>query len=278
MLNELETDTPNLKRYLLNDLSLAETEAIDLHVISDAAFEEKLLWAESELMEDYLEETLTAKDLKLFKENFLVSAERLTQLNQISLMRNYAKNAQPEQSATIILDAPTGNFVEKLNRFFSLNWRPTIAVFALIFVGLFAVIYLTGTHQTVSEKEFAALNQKDLSDLEQLKSFTNVGLVSNVFRDSGESRRLTENSLTEKVLFRLALPVPSNVPEKFRAELVKDGKVVFTLANLTIYKNPNGQELRLFLPATELKKGDYQVKLTKEKAPEAIYVYNFAVE
>jgi hypothetical protein len=141
-----------------------------------------------------------------------------------------------------------------------------------------AVLYFTLNDQTASEKEFAALNQKDLSDLAQFESLANLSLTHGTFRDSGGVRKLAENQLTEKVLFRLALPVQSNAPDKFKAELVKDGRVVFTQSNLAFYNNPNGQEIRLLLPASQLKKGTYQIKLAKDSAPESVFVYNFAVE
>lgn len=73
MRNNQEINIANLKQYLLGNLPPQEAEAIDLQIISDESSEEKLLWAESELMEDYLDETLSPTDVELFKENFLVS-------------------------------------------------------------------------------------------------------------------------------------------------------------------------------------------------------------
>ena len=61
-----EINITDYKQYLLGNLSPPETEAIDLQIISDEDSEEKLLWAESELMEDYLDETLSLKEVGLF--------------------------------------------------------------------------------------------------------------------------------------------------------------------------------------------------------------------
>ena len=268
----------DFKQYLLGNLPLPESEAIDLQIISDEDSEEKLLWAESELMEDYLDETLSPNEIELFESNFLVSPERVFQFKQISLMRNYARRAATKAvSEKACETAPQGLF-EKLKIFLSLNWRPLTAVSALVIVGIFAALHLTANNQTASEIEYAALNQQDLSDLERFNPLTNLSLTSGVFRDSGDARKLAENKLTEKVLFRLALPVRSNSPDKYIAELVKNGKIVFTLNNLPFYTNPNGEELRLLLPSTELKKGTYQLKITKQSAPELLFVYTFTVE
>ena len=272
-----EINITGYKQYLLGNLSPPETEAIDLQIISDEDSEDKLLWAESELMEDYLDDTLSLKEVGLFKENFLISSERVSQFKQISLMRNYARKALKGVSENVCETAPE-SFFEKLNFFFSTNSRPLTAVFVLVFIGLFAVYYFTTNIQTASEKEYAAINQKGLSDLAELKPLVTLSLMSGVFRDSGSLNKLAGNNLTEKVLFRLALPVQSAAPDKFRAEIVKDGKVTFTQNKLPFYANPNGQELRLLLPSAELKKGIYQIKLTKESASESTYIYNFAVE
>ena len=273
-----EKNIKDYKQYLLGNLSPPEFEAIDWQIISDADSEEKLLWAESDLIEDYLDETLSSNEIELFKSNFLVSSERISQFKQISLMRNYARRAATKSVSEKACETAPESFSAKLKNFFSLNWRPLTAVSALVVVGIFAAFYLTANNQTASEIEYAALNQKDLSNLEEYKPLTNLSLMSGVFRDSGDSRKLAQSKLTEKVLFRLALPVQSNAPDKFAAELVKDGKTVFTLNNLPFYTNPNGQELRLLLPSTVLKKGTYQLKLTKQSAPELLFVYNFTVE
>lgn len=273
-----EKNIKDYKQYLLGNLSPPEFEAIDWQIISDADSEEKLLWAESDLIEDYLDETLSSNEIELFKSNFLVSSERISQFKQISLMRNYARRAATKSVSEKACETAPESFSAKLKNFFSLNWRPLTAVSALVVVGIFAAFYLTANNQTASEIEYAALNQKDLSNLEEYKPLTNLSLMSGVFRDSGDSRKLAQSKLTEKVLFRLALPVQSNAPDKFAAELVKDGKTVFTLNNLPFYTNPNGQELRLLLPSTVLKKGTYQLKLTKQSAPESLFVYNFTVE
>ena len=227
-----ETNIKNYKQYLLGNLSPPESEAIDLQIISDKDSEENLLWAESDLIEDYLDETLSPNEIELFKGNFLVSFERVSQFKQISLMRNYARRAATKSVAEKACETAPEGFSAKLKKFFSLNWRPLTAVSALVVVGIFAAFYLTANNQTASEIEYAALNQKDLGNLEEFKPLTNLSLMSGVFRDSGDARKLAESNLTEKVLFRLALPVQSNAPDKFAAELVKNGKTVFTINNL----------------------------------------------
>lgn len=278
MREEKEINIANLKQHLLGNLPPPEAEAIDLQIISDEISEETLLWAESELMEDYLDGALTPAETSLFKQNFLVLPERVTQFKQISLMRTFARNSAAKSTAENTHETDSRSFFENLKNLFSSNWRPAVAVFSLLLVGMLTVFYFTADDQTAAEKEFAALNHNDLSDLTKIQSLSSLSLSSGVFRDSDEARKLAANSLTEKVLFRLALPVRANAPDKFKAELFKNGKVVFTQPQIPFYNNPNGQEIRLLLPSTELSKGTYQIKITSASAPNSTLIYNFGVE
>ncbi len=270
----------DLKRYLLGNLTSAESEAIDLQIISDENLEDELYWAESELMEDYLDETLSPSEVESFGKNFLVSAERKAQLRQISLVRNYARTAAIKGISENVCGTQPESFYEKLKNFFSLNLRPAIAVLALVTVGLFAgtILYYTANEQTALEKEFAVINQRDLSAQAEIKNPIVLNLMTGAFRDSSGSSKLPEDKLGERVLFRLALPVETDATDSFRVELARDQKIVFTQNKLRFYNNPNGQELRLFLPASVLKKGEYQIRAAKETAKESVYVYNFAVQ
>lgn len=277
-----EFEIADLKQYLLGNLAPPEAEAIDLQIISDESSEEKLLWAESELMEDYLDETLSPPEVELFKENFLVSPERRAQLRQISLMRNYARNCAPKDATEKASETLPESFYEKLKKNFALNPRPAFAAFALVIAGLFAaaILYNTADNQTAAEREYAAINRTELSDLAKFGDVFALNLMSGAFRDSsgGAASKLPPNKLGERVLFRLALPVAAAAADTFKVELVKDQKIIFTQNKLPFYDNPNGREMRLLLPSATLKKGAHQIKLTKETAPESVFVYEFAVE
>jgi hypothetical protein len=275
-----EFEIADLKQYLLGNLTPAESETIDLQIISDESLEDELHWAESELMEDYLDETLSPPEVESFRTNFLISSERKAQLRQISLMRNYARNAATKGVSEKVCGEEPENFFEKLKNFFSHNLRPAIAVLALIIVSLFAgtIIYYTTNEQTALEKEFAEINKKDLSDPAEFKNLLTVNLMTGAFRDSSGLSKLSEDKLGERVLFRLALPFEVNTVDNFKSELVRDQKIVFTQNKLRVYNNPNGQELRLFLPALVLKKGEYQIRVAKGTAKESVFNYNFAVQ
>lgn len=142
------------------------------------------------------------------------------------------------------------------------------------------IFYNTADNQTAAEREYAKINRADLGDLANFSDVFALNLMSGTFRNSSGAAtgKLSPDKLGERVLFRLALPIAAEAAETFKIELVEGGKVIFTQNELPFYNNPNGQEARLLLPATVLKKGAYQIKLTKETKPESSFVYNFAVE
>ncbi len=269
-----------LKRYLLGDLAASELERIDLDVIANDVSEDDLQWAESELTEDFLERKLTASEVEMFEKNFLVSPERRRHLGQIALIKTHAARTLALLE-TEVCEPRTESLLVKVKNFFSMNMRPSIALaaLALAVVGIFTVYYLTANGQTAQEKEFAAVNQADLGDPARLKNDYSVSLNGGNLRDvNGTVNKVSSAKLTDKVLFRLALPFAPQTTDAFKIELVRDQKILFTQNNLRFYNNGSGQELRFYLPAAPLVKGEYQIKAARQTAAESTFAYNFAVE
>ncbi len=276
----MKDENAKLKQYLLGNLAPPEIEKIDLQLIADESLEEKLCWAESELAEDYLDEMLSPAEVAKFEENFLASPERAAQVRQISLLRNYARSAATATVADELCGKSPETFYERLKRFFSLNLQPATAVFALVIIGLLVgtIIYYSAYQSTPLEKEFAELNQKDLNNISEYEKLTNVNLSFGAFRDSGGANKLSESGLTDAVLFRLALPFEANPADKFKVEIIKDKKIILSRRETSFYKNPNGSELRLLVPSSVLKKGEYQIRVERETSNESAVNYNFIVQ
>jgi hypothetical protein len=276
----MKDENTKYKQYLLGNLSAMEIEEIDLQLISDKSLEERLYWAESELAEDYLDNVLSPPEVALFEKNFLVSPTRETQLRQISLLRNYARNAATSRISQELCEKSSETFYGRLKRFFALNWQPASAVLTLIIFGLLVgtAIYYSAYESTPLEKEFAELNQKDLNNLSDYRNLTNVNLPFGAFRDSSSAIKLLENVLTDAVLFRLALPFEANSRDRFKVEILMDKKNILSRSEMPFYSNLNGKELRLLMPSTVLKKGEYQIKVEKENSIESAVNYNFIVQ
>ncbi len=270
-----------LKRYLLGDLTAPEIERIDLAVIASEVSEEQLQWAENELTEDFLERKLTTAELELFEKNFLSSPERRRSLGQIAYLKTHAARILDGLDKKISCEPQKEDFPTKIKNFFSLNLRPAaaLAALALLLAGIFSVYYLSAYRQTAQEREFAAVNRTDLSDLAGLNGVYVVSLTGGNLRGaSGTANKLSSAKFKDKVLFRLALPFAPQAADAFRIELSSDQKNLFTQDNLRFYNNGSGQELRFYLPAAPLAKGEYQIKVTGQTAAGSTFSYNFAVE
>ena len=282
----MENEIIKFKQYFLGNLGNEKAEAIDLQIISDANLEENLHFAETELMEDYLDGTLSPAEIELFQKNFLVSPERKKQLAHLSLLRKYARNEARSKTFSKLPTISEETFRQKLRKMFSANLRPATAFLGLIIVGLAVIIgwrvlfYEAGANEIASlEKEFVELNKTDLSNLSEFKDFSNLNLISGTLRGGANNKNiLLKENLTANVLFRLALTSEVNPDAVFKVEIVKDQKNVLPPSQIRSYKNQSGQEFRLLLPASLLTKGEYQIKIKNQAAQDADFVYSFLVQ
>ncbi len=267
-----------LKQYLLGNLPKDEISEIDLRVIEDDALAEGLALAESDLIEDYLEGLLTADDLNLFRSNFLTSPERHRQLREISLLKKYARG-QPERESKIEETARTpplgfGNFLKTY-------MRPLLAGAAVVAaVAVIAVVWQVYFADGMSplEKEYAELNKKNLSDLSGMAGYSAVSLSSGSFRDGSPAVNQKSANLTETVLFRLAFPAGGEEGKAFKAKVMNGSMLVFTLSDLHSYQNSGGNEVRVLVPKSILKKGQCQIILENTLKPGPPLTFSFSIE
>jgi hypothetical protein len=270
----MQRETTKLRQFLLGNSAETEGEEIGRRIISDRDFDDEMSFAEEELIEDFLENTLTAEEKELFYRNFLTSPARIELLKETTRLRNYARNHFVKVSETAREEKKSGGFFENLKAFLTLNLRPIAAV--LIILMLAGVAWRVFVYEagglTQIEKEYAALNAKDLSNPSETAHLSSKSLLSGTFRDAGGSVKLNPANLTENVLFSLALPPATPKDALFDLELTKGGQAVFKQNKLRVYQNQSGQELKVILPRSVLSKGSYQIKLNSGAN------YGFAVE
>lgn len=271
-------NSEKLKQYLLGNLNEIETEKIDLKVISDESFEEKLLIAEHSLIEDFIEKNLSPKELKLFYTNFLISPEREKMVEQIVALKKFAQSEiSTETNAEIDEDSDEGFFP---NLFRTLSLQPLNAVFAVLLIGaFFGVIWILyqsdnfGFGSDPLEVEFAKLNEKDFSEVEKYKDLSNLSLTSGVSRSTEKTITLQKDNLTKEVLIRLALPSKTDSKERFEIKFLNGETEIFRQNLIRPIVNPKGEELRFLVPSSRLTKGEYLISAKGEKTPEIIYSF-----
>lgn len=280
----MDLENPKLRQYLLGNLPVNEAEEIDLSVISDKSLEDELNRAEDELMEEYLEETLTPREIELFQRNFLVSDERETHLRHILLLKRHAHETVSKKDSKQTQVFLSETFFQRAYRFFQGSLRPATAVLSVVILGIAIVIgwQLLSYNAPVSERaslenKFTELNRKDLGDLSLFQNLSVESLSPGTYRDSGSIKSLPANELTDRVLFRLPLPVGVDSERLLTANLIKEDIVIFSLRGLPSYGNPGGKELRLILPSSLLKKGDYKISIGQESSSDLVIGYPFTV-
>lgn len=276
---KMDTDVKKLRQYLLGNLSESEAEKLDLQIIGDKNLEEELSLAEDSLMEDYLDETLLPAESELFHKNFLISEARRDQLKELAVLKTYAQNTIRQEAS----DNQEDKFFQKLKNAFSLNLRPVALAFGLLVVGILAIAVwqfgLSGSTSQLAllENQAAAMNAEDLSNLRKYENLSKLSLFSDLLRSSDETAKLSGNALSDRVLLRLALPMEetSNV---FSAKITRHQTESLSLNKIPAYNNRSGKEVRLILPSTFLKNGEYKIELLPENGKDFPINYSFAVQ
>ncbi len=261
----MRVEESNLRQYLLKNLSEAETEKIDLQIFDDDEFESLLIIAEEDLIEDYIDDTLSSAERKHFEENFLTSTRRSEHLALLTQLKRESKK-------NVVEIAPKSlSITERIAKIFHPRF-PQVAVFAslAIIVAVFGWWLIGFSGQT---GEIAALNKKDLSDLSAYQKSSNLSLTTDVLRGGNDSgKNLQKDLLTENVLLRMDLR--KNIATIPRLEVYRDGNRLETINDVRTYKTPSGAEIRLLLPASKMEKGAYRIEFQVENRKTT---YNFSV-
>jgi hypothetical protein len=275
----MENDAIKLRQYLLASLQEKEANEFDLILISNKSLEEELYLAEDALIEDYLDETLSPAEVELFHKNFLVSELRKDQLKELATLKNYAQNKIQKEVSGKTAD----NFFQNLKNAFTLNFRPVTVALSLLLIGILAAgiwqFGLSGSTDEIAllEKEAAALNGQDLSDLRTYENFSKLSLFSGLLRSSNSAPKLSSDGLSDKILIRLALP-PEENSSVFNAKIIRNRTDTVSLNKMPVYSNQSGKEIRLLLPSSFFKNGEYKIELLPENRKDIPVNYSFTVQ
>lgn len=143
-----------IRKYLLGNLSdEIKRREIEKRSLADDSFDEELSIAEDELIEDYLDEALSADERERFTRFFLLSRQRREKLELIQNLRKYARKSVPQ---------PAVQPSEEKKRFF--GWQRLFsspafrfAVLALFVFALGFVVWRVGFYQSDVERGLAQL-------------------------------------------------------------------------------------------------------------------------
>lgn len=134
-MNETSEEQPNaIRKYLLGSLDdTVKMRQIEENLLLDEGFAQRLSMAEDELIEEYLEETLTEPERERFLRFFLLTTQNRERVRLIGNLRKYAA-----QSSIQAVEKP----VQENPRFF--DWRMLYAPSALRFAVIALVLSCIG--------------------------------------------------------------------------------------------------------------------------------------
>lgn len=270
----MEIEIDELKNYLLGDLPPETATEIDLCLISDGRFEEQLLFAENELIEDYLEGYLTKDQQHKFRREFLVTSERRTSLDEIARLKQYAS---VRNTADAVTQRPASGVVAIFADWILARRIMVAGAAVLLVVAVTAVLIWRdvdrATPRVLSDQEieYARLNKEPVGD-----TLAGVTLSEGVFRESGNERSIQAQALPERVALRLVLPPERGAQTSFEAELFKGGSSMFYLPE--VQANPaDVSSVRVLLPKGLFSPGAYELRLTPKSDPTDHLKFTFAV-
>src|SRR5215212_10197786 len=97
MKQEIFTDTL-LRQYLLGKVDDEERQRIEKLFITDSQARDRILSAEQELIEDYLEDSLTTEDKEIFLAQYARTPEQQRKLRINKSIKDWAVTAQASPS------------------------------------------------------------------------------------------------------------------------------------------------------------------------------------
>ena len=269
--------TPNYERfkeYLLGGLSVEERENLELQIIDDPDFGTEALVAEEHLIESYVGEELSPSEADRFRSQYLITDERLKRLKEFAAFR------------AAIVDQPRLNFgteekhvTNRVSLFERLRPFTVVAVGALVLIVASLLLYKSVIQRpSTIESEYAAMNSRDMSDLNALSEYSKVELTPGTFRGGDAGDTLRPIDLTESALFRLHLGFDPPPDARYRVLVLRDDRQIFEVGSKDVVRNESVKEVRVLLPKKIFERGQYVIRLEQYESSNAPVVFNFTVK
>jgi hypothetical protein len=265
-MNEKPMTRAEARRFLLGAVDDSERQQIESLFMVDPETQETILIAEDELVEDYLEGSLSESDTAKFLQQYAHGPQQRRKLRILESIKEYghaeALQRQSENSA-----------LQRLRLLISLRWLRErrwyipIAVAAVLVITAVWVVQRNNLRmrdeklRLAIEQQFTDLNAP--SSLRENPPQMLTLVIPSVSLRSVNSTAEIRSQAAHRII-ELQLLWPHNEEsQSYLAVLHRvDGTERFTIANLHEEKNPSGRVVRLRLPAQSLAPGLYQVSLS----------------
>lgn len=288
-----------LRQYLLGTHSPDQQRQVEERLLADGTFFEELSAAEDELVDEYLRDTLPARERGRFEEHFLSTPERRAKLKFARAFGRYVARADAGREAataariTPATEPPRTGFLRRLGR------APRVALATALAVVVLGGSWLLFNSRRDGRPTGAGHSERASSDADGVNSQDRQGqnltpataggqespatfaltLTPGLARDAGVMTKAVIPGRADTVQLRLELP--SDEYRSYRAALqTVEGRTLLTGEDL-MAENLNGTKLAIFnVPAKLLPTGDYQIKLSGtagDAEGEAVGTYAFRI-
>ena len=251
-----------LREFLLGKVNEEERERIEGLFLTDSQARERILGAEQDLIEDYLEDSLTAEDRDLFLARF---GHTSAQQRQLRINKSIKDWALREATSTHAVSAKV-SVLSRLRELFRLKpaFVIPIVVTAMIVIAV-AAVWLSSRRE--QEHRYRAIEQElvQLNTPSSLREFppnmSSLDLSPVTVRSVEQETEIKKTAETQIIELR----PPWTQRERYsayRAEVRRvDGDELFTIPNV-LAEYDGIYRIRLRLPAYSLRRGHYRVRLT----------------
>ena len=280
MNEESVTDTL-ARRFLLGDVDDLERERIERLFISEPEINTKILLAEDDLIEDYLENSLTPLDRDKFLGQYGVTAAERQKLRIAKSIKEYAA-AEARLTRTAPPIATWRTFLASLRQR-RILFIPIAAVVTLSF--LLAAAWLVqlnlrkadeNNRRIAIERELAELNARPgvREDPSRVPALILLPISIRSVGPQTEIKRRVDRPVVQ-------LDLLSNQKDEYPSYQAVVRRVgsndQFKISGLQMENGPKGNFIRLRLATHLLQNGFYQVLLSSDREPSTNEEYSFSV-
>jgi len=263
-MKDIERERLLIRQYLLGELDEHDQEQLEQRVITNPDYKEEVLITEEELLEEFVNGTLSLRERESFTRMYSSSPAQRRKIKIAQALNSYAAEHSP-----VVQPMAQRSWAKSLFELFSTKNRfHQLSLAALILVlvagGSILVYWLMSHERRADYDALLRLNQFGSELLQPDGSVVSVSLPPLSFRGTGEPRNISLTKQTRTVQLRLD---PSGGAYSFRAILKRsDGSEVFTLEDLRARQIDQHSILVLQIPAQMLTPQVYQLEIFEKRA------------
>lgn len=245
-----------MRQYLLGSLSEDLQQRVEERLLTEEVFFEELLLGEEELIDEYINDTLSSEDRDSFERHFLSTAERHQKLRFGRVLSRYISEKSEDafveredvRDQPIVAKPPTGpTWAERVRAFWSRQaWGLRTALTLALIVVMAGALWMWRP-RTPTPRTLATLN---------------LTMSAGNRAEGAQASRVKLTPDVDALRISLTLPERTTPAVSYRVELVDDNRETGTLE----ISEQDARSVSVVIPAARLARGEYALRLYMTKA------------